>query len=467
MMDAQRGEPKGAGVVTLLWTPSRWGLRVRSALAAAGVVALVLGFGAAVMLWLLHRSLTNTIDAAADARLDDLVTQLRTTAPADLNPALLAPGGYVEAVQIADAGGAVVRASADAPAGVPLDPGTVTGRPIGHDLRVSARPADSPAGRVTVVVVTDIEPVEDTLEKVAAGLAVGGPVVIVAAAAATYGLVGRSLRSVEAIRARVAGIEATRLSDRVPVPPARDEIARLAVTMNDMLDRVEAGHIAQRRFLSDASHELRSPLSTLLGGLELARDHPGAFDRDLVATTLVPEAERMRYLIDDLLTLAAADEHGLTVRRTDVDLDDVAATAVSALRGRDTVTVTADLQPVRILGDLPSLTRVARNLADNAATHARSTVAVTTTRAAGRALLIVDDDGPGIPAAHRDRVFERFVRLQDDRSRGTGGTGLGLAIVAEIVAAHHGTVTIEDSPHGGARVTVALPLPDGQSSGSW
>ncbi|MEV5650644.1 HAMP domain-containing sensor histidine kinase [Nocardia sp. NPDC052254] len=446
-----------------VWPPSRWGLRLRSALVTTAVITVVLGFGAGIMLWLLYRSLIDTVDSAATARLDDITAQLRTTAPATLNTALLAPNGYVDIVEITDASGRVLRSSARTVDHPPLVPKaeTVVGQSLGgdSDLRLSARVIDSPFGRITAMVAANIEPVEDTLEEVAIALAIGAPIVVVVAAGASYALVGSSLRSVEAIRSRVAGISSTDLSERVPVPLARDEVARLAVTMNEMLGRVQASHLAQRRFLSDASHELRSPLATVLGGLELARDHPGAFDTDLAADTLLPEAERMRYLIDDLLTLAAADENGLTIHATDVDLDDVAAIALRAVRRRDTVTVTTDLHPARIRGDARALTRVARNLIGNAFIHTRTVVDIHTRQTSTHAELIVDDDGPGLPVSERKRVFERFVRLQDDRGRDSGGTGLGLAIVAEIVAAHHGTVVFDDSPRGGARVVVSLPLP--------
>lgn len=447
----------------IVWSPARWGLRVRSALAAAGVVGVVLVIAAAAMLWLLYRSLLDSVDEAADARVGDIAGQLRAAEPGDLSASLLSANSHVEVVQLIDASGEVIRRSEGAPKR-PLvtlpDSGQVHGLSVGHDadLRVSARRVEGPGGPIVVLAAASVEPVEETIKKVAAGLAVGGPVVVVAAAAATYALVGRSLASVEAIRSRVAGIGAERLSERVPVPVARDEIARLATTMNEMLGRLEAGHAAQRRFLSDASHELRSPLATVMAGLELARDHPQTFDRELIGETMLPEAERMQHLIDDLLTLAAADEHGLTLHPTDVDLDDLAATAVGALRQRQGPRVDTDLQPARLVGDPRALARMIRNLTDNAATHARSIVAVATGTTVTEVRLTVDDDGPGIAAADRERVFERFVRLQDDRARNTGGTGLGLAIVAEIVAAHRGNVRIEDSPHGGTRVVVALPL---------
>ncbi|WP_067672179.1 sensor histidine kinase [Nocardia miyunensis] len=445
-----------------LWPPSRWGLRLRSALVATAVIAIVLGVGAALMLGLLYRSLIGTVDSAAAARLDDIVAQLRTTPPMKASAALLVPNGYVNIVEISDSSGRLLRSSARPGSQRRLVPAAddVVGQSLGRDsdLRLSAREVESPCGRVTVMVAADTQPVEDTMGEVALALAIGTPVVIAVAAGATYALVGQSLLSVEAIRSRVAGIGSTGLSERIPVPSARDEVARLAVTMNEMLGRIEAGHLAQQRFLSDASHELRSPLATVLSGLELARDHPRAFDTDLAAGTLLPEAERMRYLIDDLLMLAAADENGLTVPLTDVDLDDVAAIALEATRHPADVTLARQFNPVRVRGDARSLTRVARNLLGNAITHTSSIVTIRTVRTLSGAQLIVDDDGPGIPVSERERVFQRFVRLQDDRGRDSGGTGLGLAIVAEIVAAHRGTVTIEDSPYGGARVVVKLPV---------
>ncbi|WP_328400654.1 sensor histidine kinase [Nocardia sp. NBC_00403] len=444
--------------------PSRWGLRVRSALICAGVVAIVLGVGAIAWLWLLHRSLIGSLDAATSARVDDIAAQLVGSGPADLSPGLFTTEGHIDVVQILDATGTVVRSSGGAPSGALIavpDSAVTTGRSLGGeaDLRASARTLDASSGTFTVLAATSGEPVEDTLKEVTIGIALCGPVVVLAAASATYTLVGRSLASVEAIRAHVASIGAERLAERVPVPVAQDEIARLAATMNAMLDRVQAGRDAQRRFVGDASHELRSPLATMIAALEVGRDHPDFVDRELIATTLLPEAERMRHLIEDLLTLAATDEHGLALRTTDVDLDDLAATAAALLRHHHpALHVTTDLHPVRLTGNQQALERVLRNLADNAATHSKSRVVLTTRATDRRALFIVDDDGPGIPISDRARVFERFVRLQDDRSRNSGGTGLGLAIVAQLVAAHHGSVTIEDGPHGGTRVVVELPI---------
>lgn len=433
---------------------------------AALTVGAVLLLAAGAMLGLLNRSLLREIDTAASTRMDAIAGELTRTSVAELPDSLFEVTGQVGVVQVIDAQERIARESNPKLATPLLDPGTMgeretARRPVpsyDEDLRVSARTVSAPDGRYVVLVAGDSESAEHTVKRVAALTAVGGPIVVVAAALATYLLVGRSLRSVEEIRSRVAVIGAAGLSERVPVPPARDEIARLAETMNDMLARVEAGHAAQRRFVGDASHELRSPLAVVTAALELARDRPEALDAELIGGTLLPEAERMRLLIEDLLTLAAADESGLEVRGDDVDLDDLAGAQVQALRARGDHTVRAAIEPVRIRGDQPKLARVLRNIAENAAAHARSTVAVTVLRDGEFGRVIVDDDGPGIAVADRERVFGRFVRLEADRARATGGSGLGLAIVAEIVAAHGGSVTIGESPWGGARFVVDLPV---------
>jgi signal transduction histidine kinase len=241
------------------------------------------------------------------------------------------------------------------------------------------------------------------------------------------------------------------------VPDRRDEISALAVTMNEMLSRLQAGHQAQQRFLGDASHELRSPLTTIISGLEVARAHPELLDAELATNTLLPEAHRMRLLIDDLLVLLRADEHSLMLRKEPVALEELAE--VEARRARRSVgcTIHTDISPACLIGDSAALSRVIRNLVDNAVRHAKSRIDIETGSRDGIATISVSDDGPGIAPAERSRVFERFVRLDSDRARSSGGSGLGLAIVAELVAAHGGTVSILDRPGGGTTVNVKLP----------
>ena len=293
---------------------------------------------------------------------------------------------------------------------------------------------------------------------------VDGPVSVTqfVVGATTWRVVGRSLAPVDAIRAEVDAISTTQLYRRVPQPAADDEIGRLAATMNRMLDRLDRAHARQRRFVADASHELRSPIAALRQHAEVALAHPGRSPAGELARTVHAESLRMQALVDDLLLLARADEHIVSLRRRPIDLDDLVLAEVRRLRDGASVSVDAHgVSAARIDGDRAALRRVLHNLGDNAARHARHRVAFTLLERDGWAELHVDDDGPGVPAADRSRVFDRFVRLDDSRARIGGGSGLGLAIVAEIIAAHGGTAVVEASPLGGARVTLRLPLPAG------
>lgn len=446
--------------------PSRWGLAVRSALVAGVVVAIALALGALALLFVLHRTLIAGLDDATTTRAVDIVAGLRSATPTELDARFFDTDQRVDLVQVVDAQGIVVRSS-DGDPGNPVtevrpvagaDPVHGIGAPgdDGTDLRITVVGAPGLGADYAVYVAASEEPVEATLATVGGLLAVGGPAIAVVAAVVTHRLVRRSLQSVERIRARVAAMSSTDLGERVPVPRPRDEIAALATTMNDMLVRVEAGHAAQRRFVADASHELRSPLTTLTAALEVADARPEILDRTLIRGTLLPEAVRMQVLVDDLLLLARADEHGLAVRVADVDLDDIVDTEVR--RTRAAVAVTSAVVPVRLRGDAAQLSRMVRNLVDNAVRYAASAVHVAVSCRDGNAILVVSDDGPGIPEADRTRVFERFVRLDSARARIHGGSGLGLAIVAEIVSAHHGSVSIDEAPRGGTRVVVTLPL---------
>jgi signal transduction histidine kinase len=271
-------------------------------------------------------------------------------------------------------------------------------------------------------------------------------------------MVGQALRPVERIRARVQRIGSRDLTERVPVPQTRDEIARLAVTMNEMLDRLETGQATQRAFVADASHELRSPLATLTAALEVIEaDSTGQAWHDL-RQVMETETDRMRQLVEDLLLLAKADDTGLRMRQIDVDLDDLVAAEIQRLRSSaPELTVTGDVHPVRVVGDPARLSQVLRNLVDNAARAARTTVHLTTAEENGSAIITVSDDGDGIPEQDRQRVFERFVRLDTSRSRASGGSGLGLSIAREITHAHHGTITLTSSSTGGTTATVTLP----------
>jgi signal transduction histidine kinase len=282
----------------------------------------------------------------------------------------------------------------------------------------------------------------------------------------TYRLVGTALGPVEAIRARVASISSTDLAQRVPIPATRDEIAHLAATMNAMLARLERGRAAQHRLVSDASHELRSPLATITAALEMASGRPELMDNDLIDESLLPEARRMRQLIEDLLLLARSDEDAMELRRDDVDVDDLLLAEASRLRAIGSIHTVTHIEACRTVGDRAALARVVRNLVDNAVRHAATTVTTDCRPVAGHAVITIADDGPGIPAQDRARIFERFVRLDPTRTRSSGGSGLGLSIVEQIVRSHHGAVAVSDATDGGAVFTLTLPLGQQDSAGA-
>jgi signal transduction histidine kinase len=449
------------------WMPT-WGISGRSAFVAAAVVFVALALAGAVLAMVLYRSMLAGVDSAAAARVSDIASALDSGGIDQVSSGLLAPDQRILAVQIIAPDGTVVRKSPTAPdtplmpiseisdglhIGIPEHPS-----PFGS-IRFTAQTVDDgPRGRHIVLVGEGSQVVLSTVMTVILALAIASPIVVAVSGAATYLLVRRSMRSVDEIRSRVADISTSDLSGRVPVPDSRDEIAALAVTMNEMLARIEAGHAAQRRFVADASHELRSPVATIISALEVAISHPELLNEDLADKTLIPEAQRMKALIEDLLLLARADERDLRTARCDTDLDDLAIVEVERLRGKTSLHLRTAVTPVRLAGDPPALSRVLRNLLDNAARHATSTVEVEVSSDGANAILAVSDDGPGIPAEDWTRVFDRFVRLDSDRSRRAGGAGLGLAIAREIVVAHEGTVTIGNRAGGGTRVTVRLPL---------
>jgi signal transduction histidine kinase len=448
------------------WRPSYWGISARSAFVAASVVLVAVLVAGAGLAFILYRSLLSGVDDAAAGRVRDIVAALQYDTAAELDAALITTDQRIVAVQVIGSSGAVVQHSRSAPGPPLLAPDSIgatlqTGLPDHSspdgDMRISGQTVDGAGGRYTVLVAAGSEAVESTVKTVIVLLVGAAPIVIAVAGVATYLLVGRSLRSVDAIRTRVADISTSDLGERVPVPDNHDEISALALTMNEMLARIEAGHEAQRRFVGDASHELRSPVAAIISALDVAAAHPELLNSDLAATTLRPEAQRMQALVEDLLLLARADEGGPAWRRKDVDLDDVASNELDRLRRETSVTIDAELVPTRLVGDPGGLSRVVRNVLENALRHATSRVELRVRSEGPNAVLVVGDDGPGIPEAERKRVFDRFVRLDSDRARSGGGTGLGLAIVAEVVAAHGGNVTIGDRPGGGALMTVQLP----------
>ncbi|MFC0111119.1 sensor histidine kinase [Kibdelosporangium aridum] len=275
------------------------------------------------------------------------------------------------------------------------------------------------------------------------------PLAVVFVAGLAWFVTGRTLRPVEAIRRELAGVSEHNLDRRVPVPRSLDEIAKLARTTNATLDRLQAFHHRQQQFVADASHELRSPLTNLRAGLEVALAHADRADWPEVARQSLQDIERLQDLTADLLLLAVNDNSSVPMD-TLVDL----AALVEEFRPQVTCIVP---EQAFVHGNASQLKRLLRNLVDNATRHARSTVTVTVRVEELSVVLEVLDDGPGIAPEDRERVFERFTRLDDARTRDSGGSGLGLTIARGIATRHGGSLTIEDSPTGGGLFVARFP----------
>ncbi|MET8980002.1 HAMP domain-containing sensor histidine kinase [Streptomyces sp. NPDC004539] len=269
-----------------------------------------------------------------------------------------------------------------------------------------------------------------------------GLVILVLVAAITYLAVRIALRPVEAIRVLTASVTAS--DERVIVPASGREIAALATTINSTLQRLDNAALQQRRFVADAAHELRSPLTTLLASLEVALAYPERADWPATATTAARQTRRLQALAEDLLLLARLDTRTPTTATEPVDLTALATRLTDHHPLADgPLTLSCDSTgPAFAHGNPDEYERLLRNLVDNAARHAAHRVQITVRGEKDHVVLTVHDDGPGIPPEDAERVFERFVRLDDARSRDQGGTGLGLAIARDLAHRHGGTLTL-------------------------
>ena len=456
---------------------SRASLRVRVTAAAVVVTAAALALGGWALLRAIERTQLARIAGDVEDQVEAVVDRLEAgVAPEEaVGRGSAAPGLAVvqvidertgEVVDVVPPGPAdepfvVVGPAPAPPEGVVVGDVVVTGREGGGRVEEplagpsqTAIPLELRYERVraggrdlTVVAASPVTEVTRSLDAVRRSLLLAVPLLLALVGALAWFVTGRALRPVEAIRSEVEAIRHSTLHRRVPEPVGDDEIGRLAVTMNEMLDRLEGAAERQQRFVADASHELRSPVASLRAQLEVARRAGDeAALRQAVTGALVEEA-RIEALLSDLLVLAAVDE-GTAPPSAPVDLAAVAAEEAAAPRR----------VPVRVTGSgwaegsAVQLRRVVANLLDNAARHATSSVAVSV----DDSRIVVDDDGPGIPEPDRERVFERFTRLDEGRARDTGGAGLGLALVRAVAAAHGGHASIGSSPLGGARVAVTL-----------
>jgi signal transduction histidine kinase len=443
---------------TVRWRLTVLGALVMTAMLAAAAVALVS---------IQQDSLVKGIDEGLRQRVDNLQSAVATQGAA--TPLLGSDDAEDTFLQLLDAAGRPIGSSPNLsgeaavveppPAGGPEAVGTRAVPAVSaSDFRVLARAIPSRKGPFTLVVGKNLDDVAESARVLKESLAVLSPVLVAILAMLVWWVTGRTLRSVEEIRVEVEDMSGNDLGRRVSVPPADDEVSRLARTMNAMLERLERAGRRQGQFASDASHELRGPLTRLRSELELALDEPDSGPARWRNQQLLADTVQLQSLVDDLLFLARSDDRAAVPGGTVVDLDDLVLAEARRLRDEGRVLVdTSAVGPARVRGEPRHLARALRNLTANAARHARSTVFLEARETGSQCLLVVADDGPGIPQEHRAAVFERFVRLDEARSRDDGGSGLGLAIVKEIVTRHAGTVEVTDSGSGGARFTITLP----------
>jgi signal transduction histidine kinase len=396
------------------------------------------------------------LDDSLRARASDLAAVV-----ADAIPATLSGTGDDEGGQIVTPDGVVVASSLNLQRSGPLapDPGedvVIATRHIpalNDSFRVLSRSASGPDGRLVLHVVTAADNVTDSVAALRNSLLLLIPLTLVVLAAIIWWLAGRALRPVDAIRREVAAIGED-LERRVPVPATGDEIDRLAGTMNEMLDRIEDAATRLRRFVADASHELRSPLARMRSELEVDLTHPGEYDLEATHRSVLDEV----LFLDDLLHLARSDSGSQVMRSEAVDLDDLVLAEAARLRmvGDRKVDVSG-VSAGQVTGDWSQLQRAIRNLVDNARRHAATTVRFELHEWDSTVELAVVDDGPGIPPEAREWIFERFARTDKSRSRDAGGSGLGLAITRDVIEAHGGTVRVDTGFADGARMVVRLP----------
>lgn len=432
-------------------------IRFRITALAVLLSAVVLVGVSVLMTMVLRRQLNDNLDEGLNQRADTIaaVVVAQGVPPLSVDEDLL--------IQVVDQTGSVVGASTNlrgAAAITSLQPGlrTVTDVPGRTEtFRVLARPINQGPQPQTLIVGINHDDVTDPLSILKRLLSVTVPAVIVILGALTWWLTGRTLRPVEKMRIELAEITGTNLGRRVAEPATGDEVDRLAHTMNQTLDRLEDSIRRQQRFVGDASHELRGPLTRIRSELEVdlatgQPKNPSATERSVLGETI-----NLQHLVDDLLILARSDDGPAEMDFQPVDLDDIVLREARRLRERGRVSVVLrDLTAAQTYGDTRQLARAVRNLFDNAERHAASTVTVDLTEVGDRVRLAVDNDGNGIPTEHRQSIFERFTRLDDARTRDGGGSGLGLAIVRDIVQRHNGTIALDDGPL--TRFVISLPL---------
>ncbi|MDQ1537670.1 MAG: hypothetical protein QOE58_2063 [Actinomycetota bacterium] len=438
-----------------LLRPRGVSLRLRLLALGATGVALALAMGSVVLYAVLTFTVYRTIDDGALATARAVAAMVSNNAVP--NPL---PVSGSQVVQVVDASGAVASASVSADRLTPLlrppelakalagarisIPASRAG--LSGTLRAVAVKAGPASASQSIIVAVPVEDVEQSQRVLRNTLLLAYPPLVVIMALIAWRVIGSTLRPVETLRSGAARISGSDQDERLAVPESADEIRALALTLNDMLDRLAAARGRQRAFVADAAHELRSPLTSMRTQLEVAQ-HLG--EGGELATDLLADVARLSILVEDLLLLARAggDTNQPPVRES---LDVRALLVATADRYDEArVPVSVAAGPAVYANASPDeLRRVVANLVDNAVRHAASSVTLAVRAEGGGAVLTVVDDGPGIPAEDRERVFERFARLDDARDRDAGGTGLGLAIVRELLRRSEGSISLQDNPSG-------------------
>ncbi len=328
------------------------------------------------------------------------------------------------------------------------------------DLRLLTRQIDTATGPAVVQAGEPAAATEEAQHQVAKTFLLIGSLTVLAAAGLGLLIAARTARPLERMAGRAAAVDAGRLDLRMDEDARVSEIAALAESFDRMLDRLEAAFRSQRRFVADASHELRTPLTAILGQAQVLAADPSPDPAEVARVTglIEREAERMSDLIDGLLQLERLEAEEAAEPLADFDLAGVASEVVAALpEGAAERVALGGGAPATVAGRRELTVRIVRNLIANALAYGERRIEVTVSESGPEALLTVDDDGPGIPAADRERIFERFTRLEESRSREYGGSGLGLAISRELAAAQSARIEVGDSPLGGARLTLCMP----------
>ncbi len=448
----------------------RRSLRARLTLITSAGLAVALALAALLLASAVRSALVNGLDVSARQGAVEVATLLdqgRLPSPVPVPPDTVT-------VQVLNAAGRIVDVSPGADRLVPmLGPAQaraaartgqaqmLAGPPLGMPAVLRVVAVRTTDGHIVIAAVSFAQ-VHESLATLARALFVGTPLLFGLLALAIWLVTGYTLRPIAALRRGAAEVTGTGVPHDLPVPPARDEVRLLAVTLNDMLSRLADAQQRQRDLVSDTAHELRSPIASIRAQLEVALDHPDGLDWAETARDVHADTLRLARLAEDLLLLARLD--GQHLRRAPVDLAALCGSAVAGYAAaRVPVKASADVAGCVVAGDPDALRRLLVNLLDNAVRHAASQVCASVSAVAGWAVLTVTDDGPGIAAADRERVFGRFSRLDNARDRtGEEGAGLGLAIVRSTAEAHGGSASLGDATSDGTgpglRAVVRLPL---------